>query len=382
MQEVGYFVAVSGKDDLTKKHGCGIDGEYRANELGFDDQRRCKGKGDNIKPYPQTTDPYAVYLSNQYHLNANGSNETEWEIMSDCFDDCCEDHACPQSIPIHSMSYEDNYITQNTLKMMDAFPRTMPWFLQINWAGPHPPFIILDSMNESVNDRTYPYPMHCDLDAGDMSVTRRDYSAEIENLDNEFSKILSKIREIEGQYENTLICVSSDHGEMLGDYNVWDKSKPWVASTNVPLVCMGPKIEKNKVIESYVTNMDLAATFLDYSRAKSIQNMTSVSLRPWLNGTWSDKENDYRKYVLSGLGNWRMIVQYYNESATFKFVCCQGQCPGRAFEERNGLVQLLFNVKQDLYEETDIMDANQDIALAMRKLLTPNFCVPGNYTKK
>ena len=90
-------------------------------------------------------------------------------------------------------------------------------------------------MNESVNNRSYPYPMNATENVNDMMITRRDYSAEIENLDNAFNLIINKVREL-GYYDNTVICVSSDHGEMLGDFNTWAKSKPWVASSNVKYI--------------------------------------------------------------------------------------------------------------------------------------------------
>eukprot|EP01084_Bolivina_argentea_P315546 546711_1 len=106
-----------------------------------------------------------------------------------------------------------------------------------------------------------------------MMVTRRDYSAEIENLDRGFNSILNKLRELD-QYSNTIICISSDHGEMLGDFNAWAKSKPWVASTNVPFVCAGPGIIKNNIIDTYVTNMDIAGTVLDYTNTAPLPDMT------------------------------------------------------------------------------------------------------------
>merc|ERR1719242_1780052 len=44
MQDAGYWVMMAGKDDLTKKTGVGRDGSFRAEELGYSAQRRCKGK--------------------------------------------------------------------------------------------------------------------------------------------------------------------------------------------------------------------------------------------------------------------------------------------------------------------------------------------------
>ena len=77
--------------------------------------------------------------------------------------------------------------------------------------------IITESMNETVNNRTYPYPMNSTEDPLEMQVTRRDYTAEIENLDRSFNIIINKFREL-GQYDNTVFCVSSDHGMVYDTY--------------------------------------------------------------------------------------------------------------------------------------------------------------------
>ncbi len=54
---------------------------------------------------------------------------------------------------------------------------------------------------------------------------------------------------------------------------------------------MGPGIKKNKVINTYVTNMDIAGTVLDYTDTELIEGMTTKSLRPFLNGTWNDNHD-------------------------------------------------------------------------------------------
>lgn len=142
MRDNGYWVMVSGKDDLTKKSGCGINGTYRLTELGFSDQRRCKGKVDDNSPYPNVTDPFSTYLSEHFNIN-NGQNQSEFEIRHECFQKCCNDHACPIPINVHTPAYEDNYITDNTLQLLENAPKDQPWFLQINWAGPHPPCYVI-----------------------------------------------------------------------------------------------------------------------------------------------------------------------------------------------------------------------------------------------
>ena len=306
---------VSGKDDLTKASTCGLNGTYRIHQLGFNDGVRCIGKGGGalFKQYPKVVDPFSSYLDAHSNIN-DGRNESEWQITYECCEQkvCCTQngdsgHTCPVPINVHEASYQDNWITQRTLEVMDRIPDpAQPWFIQVNWAGPHPPFIILEAMNETVVDRSLPYPINGSENANDVLIARRDYVAEIENLDAAFAVIVNKVRAM-GQLDKTLFCVSSDHGEMLGDFDLWAKSKPWVASSNVPLVCMGPGVEKGAIVETYVSNMDLAATFLDFGDTPLTGNMTSVSLKPFLNGTWSDASNAYREFVSSGCptGAWR-----------------------------------------------------------------------------
>ena len=232
-------------------------------------------------------------------------------------------------------------------------------------------------MNKTVNNRTVPYPMHSTANHLEMMITRRDYTAEIENLDRQFGIIINKFREL-GQYDNTIFCASSDHGEMLGDFNRWGKSRPWVASSNVPFVCMGPGIIKNNIINTYVTNMDIAGTVLDYANTKKLNNMTTMSLKPFLDGIWNDNNHEYRKYVSSGLGHWRMVIVDYNSSVTWKYIYCKTKCPSRNFEAKknlkNNLSELLFNIKQDMYELINVADQYPNIAKQLKSLLPPNFC--------
>merc|ERR1719474_212207 len=381
MEDAGYHIMMAGKDDLTKASGCGIDGSYRAEELGFSAQRRCKGKIDMIEDYPKVTDPFAVYLSEMSFPNPlNSTLSTEFDIAHYWQKHICTEpvHSCPIAISVHDGSYYDNYVTALTLDLMDDIPDLdEPWFLQVNFEGPHPPFIITESMNQSVNDRVMPYPMESNLSAEEIAVTRRDYTATIENIDAQMSIVLDKLKAL-GEYEETIICISSDHGEMLGDFNHFWKSVPWVASTNVPLACMGPGIQKGQIVETYVTNMDLAGTFLDYAEAEKAEVMTTESLRPFLEGTWSDEEHEYREYVSSGLNGWRAIIQQESATVTWKFICCQGQCADRHFGAAGStqMVELLFNVKEDLYEMNNLIDDHGEVADRMRAYMKEDFCVP------
>ena len=110
-------------------------------------------------------------------------------------------------------------------------------------------------MLDSVLGRSYPLAIdHTTLTPAQQKVVREgkrsslkkqsqkkiflDYAAEIENIDSWIGKYLDFL-EKSGEINNTLVCVSSDHGEMLGDHDDWGKTQPWGGSMRVPLVCMG-----------------------------------------------------------------------------------------------------------------------------------------------
>ena len=94
----------------------------------------------------------------------------------------------------------------------------------------------------------------------------RNYALEIEMLDVYFSEWIKYLNE-SNIIDDTIICIASDHGELLGYYNYYGKSRPYTASIQVPLICMykyGIRPNTN-VVNKPVALMDLFGTFLDYA---------------------------------------------------------------------------------------------------------------------
>ena len=120
----------------------------------------------------------------------------------------------------------------------------------------------------------------------------------IENIDTLNGRILDLLKS-RGELSNTLIVYSSDHGEMLGDHNDWEKFTYYHPSLCVPLVISGPGVKAGTSSLALTQLIDLTATFLDYAGADPLPEMDGVSLRPVLEGD-VEEVNDY---VFSGLEN-------------------------------------------------------------------------------
>jgi hypothetical protein len=209
------------------------------------------------------------------HL-ANGSDITGWQAHRACMGkastaDCINSTFTPEL-------YEDDFTAVNAIKLLKRAPVDRPWFLHVSFPGPHDPFLVTTEMRNAASDgRDWPMakdnPTHATPGGACEPVTdptgtrtRCNYAAEIENLDRLFQLVLDEV-EAKGDSENTLVCIASDHGEMLGDHGDKDKSKPWEGSAHVPLMCMGPGVLKGKTVTLPVATMDMAGTFMDYADA-------------------------------------------------------------------------------------------------------------------
>jgi arylsulfatase A-like enzyme len=51
--------------------------------------------------------------------------------------------------------------------------------------------------------------------------------------------LIGTLRE-EGILNNTIICFSSDHGDMLGNHSMWAKRVLYQPAVNVPMIVVGP----------------------------------------------------------------------------------------------------------------------------------------------
>ena len=237
-------------------------------------------------------------------------------------------------------------------------------------------------MNATVNDRNpIPRPINSTLPTENTTLIGREYMAMIEHIDGWFGKIIdSAISKSEKQGRALIACVSSDHGDLLGDYDNYNKKQPWFGSLNVPLVCASfnddatpeYQIREGKVFsEITVSNMDLGATFLDLAGLDTAQGMTAVSMKPMLVAGDTD---EYREYVMSGYGEWRLVVE---QSSQMKLVCCKEECPGnRGFQADpiTGWVTLLFNLTSDLYDMNDLSKEYPEIVDQMLPNLPDGFC--------
>ncbi|MHC4424803.1 MAG: sulfatase family protein [Planctomycetota bacterium] len=114
---------------------------------------------------------------------------------------------------------------------------------------------------------------------------RWSYYRHIEHLDAEIGRILSALED-RGQINDTLILLTSDHGEGMGHHQMVRKSSFYDEAARVPLLFSWPgHIVQNKTDTVHLASgLDVMPTLCDYAGIESPANMRGVSLRTILDG--------------------------------------------------------------------------------------------------
>ncbi len=91
---------------------------------------------------------------------------------------------------------------------------------------------------------------------------RRGYYGAISLVDDHVGTLLAALAE-HGLADETIVIVTSDHGDMLGERGLWYKMAPFEDSVRVPLVVHAPwRLEPRRVVEP-VSHLDLLPTLVE-----------------------------------------------------------------------------------------------------------------------
>ena len=439
LKAAGYHTMAAGKDDLTKHSRLGwhlgksVDDAsktYLADQLGFSDSRRYLGKIDVVSKYPEPTDPFGYYLKSKHVTLGNGTTVNAFDAHAACLGVAGTDpKLCKDASAYPQELYEDDWTAAQAVELLKRAPADKPWFLWVSFPGPHDPFDVTGKMTTGVVGRSWPSSVDptkkeaATTQGGSPShkLSRANYAAEVENLDRLFGVVLdaAKARGHTMQTD-TVVCVFSDHGDMLYDHNEVGKEKPWQGSLNVPLVCAGPGIREGAKLNVPVASIDVGATALDFAGADKVAGMTALSFRGLLEG--ADPEERNRTVLLSGLQtahfgeatsselrvsnetwrnetwrraeaaererlrrqgklslgkhpySWRAAVMGDAKTgAVYKFVCCQGECPGAPSTageaDADGYMRLLYNTAVDPVDMVDLRKRLPHVAAQLQAAL-------------
>lgn len=110
-----------------------------------------------------------------------------------------------------------------------------------------------------------------------------DYYAYVEFMDDQIARILAVLK-ASGQFENTLIVFSSDHGLAIGSHGLFGKQNLYDHSMRAPLIMAGPGIPAGKTSDAFCYLLDIFPTLGELARVTAPVGSEGRSLAPILAG--------------------------------------------------------------------------------------------------
>lgn len=303
LRAAGYAVGTCGKLDLRKPcRTWGLDGRHylegasELEKLGFTHGGDSAGKHDAIQTFHAgIPEPYFDFLARHGLADLHAADFAERPYPNYA-------NVAPTSLP--EFAYADNFVGARALELLKAMSGKSPWFLQVNFSGPHEPMDITRDMHRRVEGRDIPIPdVDPSLDRKTHLQIRRNYAAMIENIDRWIGDFM-RVLELANALQDTIIIYSSDHGEMLGEQNEWAKWVPYHPSMAVPLTFWGRDVPRRRD-DAPASLIDLGPTLLELAGAEPLDDADGHSLLPRIRDG-APAPGDGRRIV--GLGCWRAVV--------------------------------------------------------------------------
>jgi choline-sulfatase len=109
------------------------------------------------------------------------------------------------------------------------------------------------------------------------------YAGEIAYVDASLGRLLDALRS-SGRFENTVVALTSDHGESLGEHGEDTHAITlYDAALAVPLVFAGPSVPVGRTVEGVVRGVDIAPTLLPLAGLEPADTIDGRDLAPLWN---------------------------------------------------------------------------------------------------
>ena len=155
-----------------------------------------------------------------------------------------------------------NWVVTQAIDFLRRRDPTTPFFLNLSFHRPHPPYDppawafeqylnadlpppFSGDWNDEISIESRPHQADCHHGKVDDRILRRaraGYFGNITHIDHQIGRFLEILHEYH-MHDNSWIVFLSDHGEMLGDHNLWRKGYPYEGSARVPLLIKAPREE-------------------------------------------------------------------------------------------------------------------------------------------
>ena len=239
----------------------------------------------------------------QYDIYRAEKAGTQWEYGG----------TAPLPSIIDSKDHETNFVIDRCINWIEK--QSSPWLTHLSLFRPHPPFVVSEPYNgmydpsklshckraHSVTAEAAQHPWLAYQLARDkfrapanMKTIQRlkaSYYGLMSEVDDALGRLFDLLK-TSGQWDNTLIIFTSDHGEQMGDHWMAGKSGYFDASYHIPLIIRDPRKQADKTRGSQVNcfseNIDIMPTLLEWIGVERPTQCDGHSLLPLLENVFDN----------------------------------------------------------------------------------------------
>jgi arylsulfatase A-like enzyme len=287
--------------------------------------------------------------------------------------------------PYPAEDSETAFLADSFLAWLERRDAAGPWFAHLTFVKPHPPLVAPAPYHALYDPDQVPAPVRAasleveasvhpwlaaklalpkatswydkpaNLDEASIRHARAIYYGLITEVDHHIGRIVAAL-ERSGEFDRTLVLVTGDHGEMLGDHWLLGKHGFFPQVFHVPLIMVDPSpgAARGRVVEAFTEHVDLMPTILERIGLEPPLQCDGRSLVPWLEGGdpagWraaAHCEHDFRD--LETLDFERAL-----SVASDRCGLCVRQSKDYAYVHFNGLPPLCYDLRQDPHQFENI----------------------------
>ena len=193
--------------------------------------------------------------------------------------------------PLPPEDYYDTYVGRKAREYLEQYSDDRPWFCHVSCPGPPEPWDAPKPYSDmySPDDMPDPLPLTIDGDprrprgeydkllqnpaircsSGESKEIQANYCGNVTLIDEQIGAILETVKR-RGEWDNTIVLFTSDHGEMNGDHGFVHKRNFFRSAMNIPLIIRTPDSKKNggAVSRALVNLLDVGPTLAELAGVK------------------------------------------------------------------------------------------------------------------
>ncbi len=379
------------KVDQTGLDRLGINAESvigaRVAECGFDIFVR----EDGIYPqgpdgmYDSKPSPYNAYLNknnypgiNPWHDYANSGVEDDMAIASGWL---LQHTDKPANIREHDS--ETPWLTRCGIDFIKTAKPDQPWLCHLSYIKPHWPYIVPKPYHNMYNQSHVLPVVRSEAEKQNPNAVYEAYFTNaiakaiatdgirekvvpaymglIKQCDDQLGVLLDYL-DTSGRMEDTMIVLTSDHGDYLGDHWLGEKDLFHDCSVKVPLIIYDPSAEadntRGTVCDELVESIDLTATFIETAGGEVPDHIVEgKSLHPFLRG---EQVRNWREFAISEFDySATMMAAKLDISPKDARLFMVADKEWKFMHSEGGFRPMLFDLKNDPQELNDLGDSKE-----------------------